>query len=178
VCPISSLSTPKPLGRTPPTHPPTLPLPPLYLIQIIDERRCTRELERQREKETDGLDTAPKAPTALAPGPGPGQAQLMGVKRVVVVGREMHSFTFNIYSHPLCRVRGNRIFTISDYVPDPSPEKKRDVTFALFIFTKSFFRFRVLYTFDPLCYTRRTLVGIFYLFFSNNISGIFISFIS
>jgi hypothetical protein len=117
---------------------PTLPLP-LYLIQIIDERRCTRELERQREKETDGLDTAPKAPTALAPGPGPGQAQLMGVKRVVVVGREMHSSTFNIYSHPLCRVRGNRIFTISDYVPDPSPEKKRDVTFALFIFTNSFF---------------------------------------
>jgi hypothetical protein len=117
---------------------PTLPLP-LYLIQIIDERRCTRELERQREKETDGLDTAPNAPTALAPGPGPGQAQLMGVKRVVVVGREMHSSTFNIYSHPLCRVRGNRIFTISDYVPDPSPEKKRDVTFALFIFTNSFF---------------------------------------
>lgn len=138
MCPISSLSTPKPLGRPPPTHPPTLPLP-LYLIQIIDERRCTRELERQREKETDGLDTAPKAPTALAPGPGPGQAQLMGVKRVVVVGREMHSSTFNIYSHPLCRVRGNRIFTISDYVPDPSPEKKRDVTFALFIFTNSFF---------------------------------------
>jgi hypothetical protein len=29
----------------------------------------------------------------------------------------MHSSTFNIYSHPLCRVRGNRIFTISDYAP-------------------------------------------------------------
>lgn len=84
---------PSPWAASLPLTPPTLPLP-LYLIQIIDERRCTRELERQREKETDGLDTAPKAPTALAPGPGPGQAQLMGVKRVVVVGERDALFHF------------------------------------------------------------------------------------
>ena len=59
----------------PPTHP-----FPLYLIQIIDERRCTRELERERDKErkrrTDYIlhRAAPKAPTVLAPGAG----QLMG----------------------------------------------------------------------------------------------------
>lgn len=135
----------KPLGQPLPlTHVPLSLSLSFYLIQIIDERRCTRE-RRQREKR-DGLyierrtgpvgRTHTQAPTALAPEAGSvpppsscsrmpaspmgGGDQLMGVD-----GGEMHSSTFNIYSHPLCRVRGNRIFTISDSIPPPLPPFKK-----------------------------------------------------
>lgn len=64
--------------------------------------------------------TPPSSCSRMPASPMGGGDQLMGVD-----GGEMHSSTFNIYSHPLCRVRGNRIFTISDSIPPPLPPFKK-----------------------------------------------------
>ena len=85
-----------------------------------DALENSRERERQREKETDGLYTTPrstKSANCFSSRGRPADGESKKEKGRVCIGKEMHSSTFNIYSHPLCRVRGNRIFTISDYAP-------------------------------------------------------------